>query len=63
MLALKYICAIIALLSTLMFISNIITNLASPQWTDDTQKVTNYAALRFILAVIMSITWPILFIF
>lgn len=64
MLVLKYICAVIALLSTLIFISNIITNLSTPTWVDSKDdKTNNYAALRLILALIMSITWPILFIF
>lgn len=63
MLVLKYICAIIALLSTLIFISNIITNLSTPWSGDENDKTNNYAALRLILALIMSVTWPVLFIF
>lgn len=63
MLVLKYICAIIALLSTLIFISNIITNLSTPWSSDENDKTNNYAALRLILALIMSVTWPVLFIF
>ena len=65
MLVLKYICAVIALLSTLIFICNIITTLANSQMIDTGQNnnVSNYATLRLILILIMSITWPILFIF
>lgn len=65
MLVLKYICAVIALLSTLIFISNIISNIsANSSWSaKEDDKTNNFAALRLILALIMSITWPILFIF
>jgi len=63
MLVLKYICAVIALLSTLIFISNIITNLSTPSFGTDKDNTNNYAALRLILALIMSLTWPVLFIF
>jgi len=65
MIVLKYICAVIALLATLIFVSNIITNISSPPiFTEDGKDASNnYAALRLILAIIMSLTWPVLFIF
>lgn len=66
MFALKYICAIIAVFCTLLFVSNIITNMTSSQviFSKDnnvTNNNMNYAALRLILALIMSITWPLVF--
>ncbi len=66
MFALKYICAIIAVFCTLLFVSNIITNMTSSQviFSKDDNVTNNnmyYAALRLILILIMSITWPLVF--
>lgn len=67
MFVLKYICAIIAIFSSLLFFSNLVTNLTSPQTiiSKDDETIDNnlnFAAFRLILALIMSITWPLVFL-
>ncbi len=70
MIIFKYIVAIIALFSTLLYITNIISDIIIPHSIkainlnmseDDLTKKSSF--LKFILMIIISITWPILFIF
>ena len=70
MLVLKYICAVIALFSTLLFISNLISDITIPSIVRATElnvpedKVILQSAFRrLILIILMSLTWPVLFIF
>lgn len=70
MLIFKYICAVIALLSTLLFISNLISDItipsivrASEMKVSEDKVLLHSASLRLILIIVMSISWPILFIF
>lgn len=63
----RYICAIIAVFTTLLFVSNIITNMTSSsvfiakENGDYKDNSINHAAFRLILSLIMSITWPLVF--
>lgn len=65
MLVLKYICFVIAIFSTLLFISNFATSLSDGSKFDEKGKENTYkfAAFRLILATIMSLTWPVIFLF
>ena len=62
MFALKYIAAIIAIFSSLMFISCIVSDVFNNRWIADENKSTNNAGYRVIFAAIMSISWPLLFL-
>ena len=70
MIIFKYIIAIIALFSTLIFITNIISDIVMPNSIkainlnmseEDLTKKSSF--LKLVLMIIISITWPILFIF
>lgn len=70
MIIFKYIIAIIALFSTLLFFTNIISDIVIPNSIkainlniseEDLTKKSSF--LKLVLMTIMSITWPILFIF
>jgi len=70
MIIFKYIIAIIALFSTLFFFTNIISDIVMPNSIkainlnmseEDLTKKSSF--LKLVLMIIMSITWPILFIF
>jgi hypothetical protein len=70
MLFLKYLCAVIAMFSTLVFITNLISDITIPsviravELNVSEDKVTQYsAALRLILIILMSLFWPIIFVF
>lgn len=70
MLFLKYICSIIAIISTLLYINSVISDIVTPPSIrkfemnlDDEQISKNSSAFRFILSIIMAITWPVLFLF
>lgn len=54
-----YICFAIALFSTLMFISNIITSMIT---IFDVEEAKKAASFRIICALIMSIMWPLVII-
>ncbi len=59
---LKYVIAVIAIFSTLMFISNIISNLVNSHVIVNNNDTSgNDAAFRLIAGLIMSITWPLVF--
>lgn len=61
----KYICMIIALFSTLMFISDMVVSIlqSSPTSFGFSEDLPmKHAALRLIFAIIMSFTWPAVFL-
>lgn len=70
MLIVKYICAVIALFSTLLFLSIVVSDITmSPasksidlNMSED-EVIKTSSAFRFILIIIMAITWPVIFIF
>jgi len=70
MLILKYICAIIAIISTLLYINSVISDIVMPPSLkalelniSEEQVTKNSSAFRFILSIIMGLTWPVLFLF
>jgi len=67
MLILKYICAVICIFCLLVFISNIITNLTSPQAfiveEGKPDPAMKHAALRLILSIIIALTFSVLIVF
>ena len=70
MLILKYICAVIAIISTLLYISSMVSDIVMPPSlralelnTSEEQVTKNSSAFRFILSIIMGLTWPVLFLF
>lgn len=70
MIAVKLICCIIALFCTLLYISNIITAVTADPYSihmneaemNRESTIKDWAVLRLILSVIMSITWSIVII-
>lgn len=69
MIALRYIITIIALFSSILYVTNIITVLSTDPLSVVTMKKENndvfesYARFRLVLAVIMSLTWGYLIVF
>lgn len=70
MLILKYICAVIAIISTLLYINSVISDIVMPPSLkalelniSEEQVTKNSSAFRFILSIIMGFTWPVLFLF
>lgn len=61
MFALKYIAAIIAIFSTLMFISSLVADIVKAPVIESDQATKN-AGFRVIHAALMSITWPLVFL-
>jgi hypothetical protein len=55
----KYIVSIIAMISTLLFLSEIITSIINVR---DVETAYKSAKVRFYLILVMSITWPIIFL-
>ena len=55
----KYISSVIALITSLLFISEIIASIVNVR---DVETAHKAASLRIILILIMSITWPIIFL-
>ena len=73
MIVLKYICFVVAMIATGMYINNIIVDLARIfTWqgtlhTDEENKESkddsaSYASFRFIMTLIMAFTWGVVFI-
>lgn len=67
MLWVKFLCAIIALFTTLLFFSDVVTMISDQSvWIPkegEADPAMRHAAFRLILAAIMALTWPVLFIF
>ena len=70
MLILKYFCAVIAIICTLLYINSTISDIVMPPSlralelnTSEEQVTKNSSAFRFILSIIMGLTWPVLFLF
>ena len=70
MLIIKYIFAMIAIISTLLYINSMVSDIIMPPSlralemnASEDQITKNSGAFRFILTIIMGITWPFLFIF
>lgn len=67
MLIVKYLCAIIAVFTTLLYISDIITSFTTDSFympkEGEPEPAMKHAAFRLILGLIMALTWPVLFIF
>lgn len=59
LLFIKYIISVIALASTLLFISDVISSIVSVR---DFELARQAASLRIILIIIMSLTWPLIFL-
>jgi hypothetical protein len=62
MFVLKYIAAIIALFCTLMFISSLITSISAIRSFSEQGEENKMAGIRIILAGVMAITWPLVFL-
>lgn len=67
MVVVKFICCIIALFTTLLFISDVITSCTSDKFTipkeDEPDPAMRHAAFRLILSIIMAISWSVLIVF
>ena len=63
---LKYVCMAVAIFCTLLFVSNIVSDLSTPVHAfikpENENKPIDHAGFRFVLAVFMSITWPVVFL-
>jgi len=66
MLVFKFICLVIAIFTTLLYISDYVTDLnTGPTFIvpagneDDINSHMKHAAIRLILSIIMSLTWPV----
>lgn len=67
MLVLKFICAIIAIFSTTLYISSLLTSISFnafrfPSNDDQTEDVTK-AKFRIGIGVIMAVSWAVLLVF
>ena len=67
MLLFKFICAIIAIFSTTLYISSILTSISFnafrfPSNDDQTEDVTK-ARFRIIVGIIMAVSWAVLIVF
>jgi hypothetical protein len=67
MLFLKFICAIIAIFSTTLYISSLLTSISFnafrfPSNDDHTEDITK-AKFRIITGIIMAVTWAVLIVF
>lgn len=67
MLFLKFICAVIAIFSTTLYISSLLTSISFnafrfPSNDDQTEDITK-AKFRIITGIIMAVTWAVLIVF
>lgn len=67
MLLLKFICAIIAIFSTTLYLSSILTSISFnafrfPSNNDQTEDVTK-AKFRLVIGAIMAVSWAVLLVF
>jgi hypothetical protein len=67
MLVLKFICAIIAIFSTTLYISSLLTSISFnafrfPSNDDQTEDVTK-AKFRIVVGIIMAVFWAVLMVF
>ncbi len=67
MLVLKFICAIIAIFSTTLYISSLLTSISFnafrfPSNDDQTEDVTK-AKFRIVVGIIMAVSWAVLMVF
>lgn len=67
MLLLKFICAIIAIFSTTLYLSSILTSISFnafrfPSNNDQTEDVTK-AKFRLVVGAIMAVSWAVLLVF
>ena len=67
MLLLKFICAVIAIFSTTLYVSSILTSISFnafrfPDNNDQTEDVTK-AKFRLIVGLIMAVSWAVLIVF
>lgn len=67
MLLLKFICAVIAIFSTTLYISSILTSISFnafrfPDNSDQTEDVTK-AKFRLIVGLVMAVSWAVLIVF
>lgn len=67
MLLLKFICAVIAIFSTTLYISSLLTSISFnafrfPSNDDQTEDVTK-AKFRIVTGIIMAVTWAVLLVF
>lgn len=67
MLVLKFICAIIAIFSTTLYISSILTSISFNAFrfpsNDDQIEDTTKAKFRIVVGLIMAVTWAVLIVF
>ena len=67
MLVLKFICAIIAIFSTTLYISSILTSISFNAFrfpsNDDQIEDTTKAKFRIVVGFIMAVTWAVLIVF
>ena len=67
MLLLKFICAVIAIFSTTLYISSLLTSISFnafrfPSNDDQTEDVTK-AKFRIVVGIIMAVSWAVLMVF
>lgn len=67
MLLFKFICAIIAIYSTTLYISSLLTSISFNAFrfpsNDDQIEDTNKAKFRLIVGLIMAVSWAVLLVF
>jgi hypothetical protein len=67
MLLLKFICAVIAIFSTTLYISSLLTSISFNAFrfpsNDDQTEDTTKAKFRIVTGLIMAVTWAVLLVF
>ena len=67
MLLLKFICAVIAIFSTTLYISSLLTSISFNAFrfpsNDDQTEDTTKAKFRIVTGLIMAVTWAVLIVF
>lgn len=67
MLLLKFICAVVAIFSTTLYISSILTSISFNAFrfpsNDDQIEDTSKAKFRLIVGLVMAVSWAVLIVF
>ena len=67
MLLLKFICAVIAIFSTTLYISSLLTSISFNAFrfpsNDDQTEDTTKAKFRLVIGIIMAVSWAVLMVF
>lgn len=72
MLILKYICFVVAVITTGLYLNNYVadftniltwrTSIGAPETENPNEQAEKYAGMRFVLSIIMALTWGVVFI-